>query len=57
MLVPIYVDLGKGWARLGAARIIGNTSVELNDIKLPATPKRVGICALNDVLVAGISTK
>ena len=54
MLVPIYVDFGKGWARLGAARINGNSSVELKNIKLGGVPKRVAVCALNDVLATSI---
>ena len=54
MLVPIYVDFGKGWARLGAARINGNSSVELKNIKLGGVPKRVATCALNDVLATSI---
>jgi hypothetical protein len=57
MLVPVYVDMGKGWAKLGSATMIGNTSIELKNIKLPGTPKRVAICALNDVLVTSISGK
>jgi hypothetical protein len=54
MLVPIYVDMGKGWARLGAATIVGNTTVEIKNIKLPAVPKRMAVCAMNDVLATNI---
>jgi hypothetical protein len=54
MLVPVYVDLGKGWIRIGAATIIGNSSVDLSNIKLPQTAKRATICALNDVLALNI---
>ena len=54
MLVPIYVDMGKGWTRLGSARMVGNTTVEIKDIKLPAAPKRVAVCAMNDVLATSI---
>jgi hypothetical protein len=54
MLVPIYVDMGKGWSRLGSARMIGNTSVDIKDIKLPSAPKRVAVCAWNDVLATSI---
>lgn len=54
MLVPLYVDMGKGWAKLGSARLIGNTTVEINNLKLPAVPKRVAICAMNDVLATSI---
>jgi hypothetical protein len=54
MLVPIYIDLGKGWIRLGAATIQGNTSVDITGIKLPAVPKRVAVAAMNDVLATSI---
>ena len=54
MLVPIYVDMGKGWSRLGSARMIGNTTVEIKNLKLPATPKRVATCAMHDVLATSI---
>lgn len=54
MLVPLYVDMGKGWAKLGAARMTGNTSIDIKDLKLPAVPKRVAVCAMNDVLATSI---
>ena len=54
MLVPLYVDMGKGWAKLGAARITGNSTLEIKGVKLPAVPKRVAVCALNDVLATSI---
>jgi hypothetical protein len=54
MLVPLYIDTGKGWAKLGSARMVGNTSVEIKNVKLPMVPKRVAICAMNDVLATSI---
>jgi hypothetical protein len=54
MIVPLYVDMGKGWAKLGSARILGNSSIEIKGVKLPAVPKRVAVCALNDVLATSI---
>jgi len=54
MLVPVYIDMGKGWAKLGSARVVGNSSIEIKNIKLPAVPKRVAICAMNDVLATSI---
>ena len=54
MLVPIYIDMGKGWARLGSARMIGNTSVEIKNMKLPGVPKRMATCVMNDVLATSI---
>ena len=54
MIVPIYLDFGKGWARLGTVSIVGNASIDLSNIKLPAAPKRAAICAFNDVLATSI---
>jgi hypothetical protein len=54
MLVPIYMDTGKGWAKLGSARMVGNTSIEIKGVKLPMVPKRMAICAMNDVLATSI---
>lgn len=54
MIVPIYVDMGKGWARLGSARLLGNSTVEITGVKLPAVPKRVAVAAMNDVLATSI---
>jgi hypothetical protein len=54
MRVPVYVDFGKGWQRIGAATVSGNSSVDLNNVKLPKGAKRASICALNDVLASSI---
>jgi len=54
MIVPIYIDMGKGWARLGSAAIAGNSSVEITGVKLPGVPKRVAVAAMNDVLATSI---
>jgi hypothetical protein len=56
MLVPLYVDFGKGWVKLGMAVMAGNTSIDISNLKLPAMPKKVAICALNDVLAASIQS-
>jgi len=56
MRVPVYVDFGKGWARIGAATLSGSSSVDLNNLKLPKGAKRATICALNDVLAASIQS-
>jgi len=55
MRVPVYVDFGKGWQRIGAATVSGNSSVDLNNVKLPKGAKRASICALNDVLASSNS--
>ncbi len=54
MIVPVYADFGKGWIPLGSATISGNITVDLTNITLPQTPKRVAVCALNDVLATKI---
>jgi hypothetical protein len=55
MMVPIYIDLGKGWVKAGAANITGNKTLELKDVKLSNTPvKRAAICVMNDVLAISI---
>jgi hypothetical protein len=56
MLVPIYVDFGKGWTRLGAARMVGNSTVEI-PAPLPQLPKKVTLCALDDVLYTSFDSK
>ena len=54
MLVPIYIDLGKGWVKIGSVTLAGNTTYELKNIKLPVPPKKAGICVFNDVLATSI---
>ena len=54
MLVPIYVDMGKGWAKLGSAQLAGNVTTEIKDLKIGVVPKRMAVCALNDVLATSI---
>ncbi|HYO63988.1 MAG TPA: carboxypeptidase regulatory-like domain-containing protein [Pyrinomonadaceae bacterium] len=54
MLVPLYVDFGDGWKRIGSATMTGNTSVEVANVQLPQAPKRAAVAALNDVLAASI---
>ena len=54
MRVPVWLDFGKGWVRLGGATVVGNSSVSLSGITLPQQPKRVAIAALSDVLATNI---
>ena len=56
MMVPMYADFGKGWTRLGAAKLVGNSTVEI-PIPLPQAPKRVTLCALDDVLFTSLEKK
>lgn len=57
MLVPIYVDFGQGWLRLGAATVVGNSTVDIPPIKMPQPLKRVAACAYDDVLALSIENK
>lgn len=57
MVVPIYLDFGKGWMRLGTVTLIGNTAFDIKDIALPQTPQKAAICAMNDVLATSIQNK
>ena len=57
MVVPLYADFGKGWAKLGSATLVGNSSVDLGNLRLPSVPKKAAICALNDVLAISIENK
>jgi hypothetical protein len=54
MLVPVYVDYGKGWVRLGNAKITGNNTLDLGKVPMPKGAKRAAICAMNDVLAIKI---
>jgi aminopeptidase N len=54
MVVPIYLDFGKGWVRLGTATVTGSSSVAFNNIQLSQAPRRAAVCALNDVLAVNI---
>jgi hypothetical protein len=47
-------SLGKGWVKVGAAWMTGNTSVDLTGVKLPQAANRAAICALDDILALSI---
>ena len=49
MLVPVFADFGKGMIRLGQAKVIGNSTRDV-DLMLPAQPKKVALNAYKDVL-------
>ena len=49
MLVPIYVDFGKGPIRLGQIPIVGSSTRSF-DVMLPSEPKKVVLNALKEVL-------
>jgi hypothetical protein len=57
MFVPVYVDFGKGWVKLGAAAMLGNKTNDLGRIDLPFPPKRLAVAALKDVLALEIENK
>jgi aminopeptidase N len=54
MPVPVYIDYGKGWVKLGVAKMIGNATLELGRVPISKGAKRVAICAMNDVLALKI---
>ncbi|MEK7724701.1 MAG: M1 family aminopeptidase [Acidobacteriota bacterium] len=54
MIVPLYLDFGSGWVSAGNVTIVGNKSFDLGNIPLAREPKKVAICALNDVLATKI---
>jgi hypothetical protein len=49
MLVPVYVDWGKGWVRIGQLGVRGNTT-RTADTLLPATPKKVAANVYKEIL-------
>ena len=49
MLVPVFVDFGKGLVRIGQMGIAGNAT-RSSDVMLPANPKKVVLNAYKDVL-------
>jgi hypothetical protein len=57
MLVPVYADFGKGWVRIGSAPVRGNSTFDIKNVPLPQVPKRMAICALEDVLGLGMESK
>jgi hypothetical protein len=54
MRVPIWVDYGKGWVRLGSVTLNGNSSFDIPPTQMPQTPKRAAVAALDDVLAVQI---
>ncbi len=51
MLVPIYIDFGKGDPiRLGSSSIFGNVTTPEFEVMLPQAPKNVTLCWYEDVL-------
>ena len=57
MVVPIYADYGKGWVRIGAAAMHGNTTTDLGPLYLPYMPDRLAVAAFKDVLALSIENK
>lgn len=54
MPVPVYIDYGKGWVKLGVAKMIGNATLDLGRVPISKGAKRAAICAMNDVLALKI---
>jgi aminopeptidase N len=49
MLVPVFVDFGKGMVRIGQFGVAGN-STRSTDVLLPTKPKSVALNAYKDIL-------
>jgi hypothetical protein len=49
MLVPVFIDFGKGWSRIGQTGIVGNTSRSI-DVLLPSQPKKVTLNEYKEIL-------
>jgi hypothetical protein len=49
MLVPIFADFGKGWARIGQVGVVGNAPRSAETI-LPMVPKKVGLNVYKEIL-------
>jgi hypothetical protein len=49
MLVPVFVDFGKGMVRIGQFGVAGNSS-RSTDVMLPSKPKAVALNAYKDIL-------
>jgi hypothetical protein len=49
MLVPVYVDFGKGMGRIGQIGVVGNTT-RTADVLLPSQPKKVALNAYKEIL-------
>lgn len=49
MLVPVFVDFGKGWMRIGQVEMAGNNSRTV-DVLLPSEPKKVALNEYKDIL-------
>jgi hypothetical protein len=54
MRVPVYLDFGKGWVRLGSVTLNGNSSFDIPPQQLPQAPRRAAVAALHDVLAVSI---
>lgn len=57
MLVPLYLDFGKGWIKVGSSTVVGNSTAEIKDMILPQAPTKAAICVMNDVLATSIQNK
>jgi hypothetical protein len=49
MLVPVYVDFGKGMMRIGQVGLRGN-STRTSDVDLPSKPQKVALNAYKEIL-------
>jgi hypothetical protein len=49
MLVPVFVDFGKGWMRIGQTAVVGNSSKSV-DVLVPTQPKKVALNPYKEIL-------
>jgi hypothetical protein len=49
-VVPLYMDFGAGWKYVGRITMMGNKTLDINNVTLPAVPKKVAIDAYHDIL-------
>jgi hypothetical protein len=49
MLVPVFVDFGKGMVRIGQFGMKGNSTHSV-DVRLPSQPKKVALNAYKEIL-------
>jgi hypothetical protein len=49
MLVPLFVDFGKGWIRMGQTALVGSSSKSA-EVLLPSQPKKVGLNVYKEIL-------
>lgn len=55
MPVPVYAELGGHMVRLGSVPMVGSSTSKPFRVRLPQKPKRIVLCAYDDVLASSIT--